>query len=327
MGAADVKGFLQKKSILLDVVVSMAIIALILYFIRIDQIIAEFSHIDYPYLALAVIFLLAMYVVVTLRLDLMLGEQGVKLPLWDTFKMHVVGMLLADFTPARTGYLLVAYGLTKKHKVPEEKSTVAVLGPQIYDFMTKVIVGTAALIYLMNAYLKIDHGEILFLGALALLGIIVVMVLLLFSKKFLSLFNFTRRIRFAGKILSVFEKAQQNSRIIISKFPALFLLLLLSWTAKSVSWYFVAKSLGITLAVPFPEVFAYFFLQPLLTILEFIPTPTLAGLGLSEGGGVLVFSVLGIDAAKAASFIFLARVKTILVNLPAVQEALSVLKP
>ena len=314
---------ISSRSLILDSAISIAIVAVILYFIGIDKIIAEFSHINYLYLALSAFFLVLMYAVMSARLNLILRELGVKLKFMDIFRMHVVGMLLSDFTPARTGYLMVAYGLTKKHGVPEEKSTVAVLGPQIYDFMAKVILGTIALTYLLNVYLKMEHSEILFLGAVAMVAMTAVMVLLLFSKRFIRFFSFARHIPFADRILSLFEKAQQNSHVILHQFPKLFVLLLLSWTTKGISWFFVAKSLGITLDTPFPEVFAYFFLQPLLTIFEFIPSPTLAGLGLSEGGGVLVFGVLGVGAAKAASFVFLARVKTIIVNLPSLKDALS----
>ncbi len=124
----------------------------------------------------------------------------------------------------------------------------------------------------------------------------------------------------------MFEKAQQNSNVIIHNFPMLFILLIFCWSMKAISWFFVAKALGITLSVEFPEVFVYFFLQPLLTMLEFLPSPTLAGLGLSEGGGVLIFSIFGIDAAKAVSFVFLTRVKTIIINMFAIGEALSVIK-
>ncbi|VVB98503.1 Lysylphosphatidylglycerol synthase TM region [uncultured archaeon] len=322
----DIKKITDQRHLILDTAISLAIVAVVFYFIGVDAIVREFSHLNYLYLLVSAGFLVLMYVGMTARLHLVLSELGVKLRFRDIFKVHVMGMLLADFTPARAGYFAVAYGLTKKYKVPEEKSMIAVLGPQIYDFMLKVVVGTAGLFYLLNTYLKISHSEILFLGALVMAGMIAVMVLLLFSKRFLAFFSFTRRIAFADKVLSIFEKAQQNSKVILHHFPSLFFLLMFTWSMKAISWFFVAKALGITLFVDFPEVFAYFFLQPLLTLLEFIPSPTLAGLGLSEGGGVLIFSLFGIGAAKAASFVFLARVKTIIVNLPAVKEAVEVLK-
>lgn len=322
-----IKKITDQKHLILDTVISLAIIFAIFYFIGLEEIIREFGSINYLYLFLSAVFLLIMYVGMTERLRIILYELKVKSKFREIFKMHLMGMLLADFTPGRTGYLAVAYGLSKKYNIPEEKSTIAVLGPQIYDFALKVIIGTAGMLYLLKAYLKIDGGEVLFLGALVMGGMILIMLLLLFSKRFLGFFAFTKKIPAADKMISIFEKAQKNSHVILHCFPALFGLLLFNWCAKAISWYFVAKALGITLNTGFPEVFAYFFLQPLLTMLEFLPSPTLAGLGLSEGAGVLVFSVFGIGAAKAASFVFLARVKTIIVNLPAVKEALSLLKP
>lgn len=306
--------------------VSLAIIAAVFYFIGIDQIISEFARLNPFYLFMSVVFLLLMYVGMTERIRLVLSKLGVRTKFWDVFKIHVMGMLLADFTPARTGYLAVAYGLTKKLKVPGEKSTVAVIGPQIYDFILKAVVGTAAIIYLLNTFFHVEHGEILFLGAAAMFGMIAVMALLLFSKRFLALFSVFRKFPLAGKLLSIFEGAQANAPVIINEFPKLLFLLTFTWSMKAFSWYMVGKALGINLQTGFPEVLFYYFLQPLLTLLEFIPTPTLAGLGLSEGGGVLVFSAFGIGAAKAASFVFLARVKTIIINLPGIPEALSVVE-
>ena len=321
------KNFFSLKGMLINSAFSLLIIVAVVYFIGIDKIAAEFGSINYFYLFLSAVFLLIMYAGMAFRLQFVLSCLGEKTRFWDVFKIHVLGMLLADFTPARTGYLAVAYALSKKLKIAGEKTTVAVIGPQIYDFILKVVVGTAAMFYLVTVYLKSGHTEILFLGAFAMLGIISIMALLLFSKRFLALFFPLRKISFADKLISIFEGAQKNSGIIIRQFPALFALLLFTWSTKAVSWYFVAKAIGITFDPGFPEVSVYFFLQPLLTILEFIPTPTLAGLGLSEGGGVLVFSLFGIGAAKAASFVFLARIKTIIINLPAVSEALEILKP
>lgn len=322
----DIKKITDQKHLILDTTISLAIIAAVFYFIGIDSILREFGSINYPILIASAGFLVLMYLGMTARLHLVLSELGVKARFRDLFKMHVVGMLLADFTPARTGYFAVAYGLTKKYRIPEEKSMVAVMGPQIYDFMLKIIVGTAGILYIIKAYVKLEHSEILLLGAAGMGVMIAVMALLLFSPGFLKFFSFARKMQLADKVLSIFEKAQQNSHVILHHFPSLMFLLLFTWTMKSISWFLVAKSLGITLFIDFPEIFAYFFLQPVLTILEFIPSPTLAGLGLSEGGGVLVFSAFGIGAAKAASFVFLARVKTILVNLPAIKETLSLMR-
>jgi uncharacterized membrane protein YbhN (UPF0104 family) len=96
---------------------------------------------------------------------------------------------------------------------------------------------------------------------------------------------------------------------------------------KAISWYFVAKSLGINIDVsPFPELLFYYFFQPLITMLEFVPSPTLAGIGLSEGGGTLVMAFFGVNPASAAAFVLLARVKTTFVNLLAMPDTLALLQ-
>ncbi|MEW6528744.1 MAG: lysylphosphatidylglycerol synthase transmembrane domain-containing protein [Candidatus Micrarchaeota archaeon] len=325
----------DQKHFIIDSAVSFGIICTLLYFIGIEDILREFSNINYTYLLCSIVFLILMYFGMTARIYFILSKLHTKaendslinrMKFRDLFKMHMVGMLLADFTPARSGYLAVAYGLTKKYNISEEKSVIAILGPQIYDFTLKVIIGTIGIFYLINIYLKIQHAELLFLGTIIIACMIAIMIFLLFSKKFLHFFSFAKKIPVADKILSILEKAQQNSNVIIHEFPVLFFLLIFGWSMKAISWFFVAKALDITLTIDFPQVFAYFFLQPILTTLEFVPSPTLAGLGLSEGGGILVFSIFGISAAKAASFIFLARMKTIIVNVFAIKETLSLIR-
>ncbi|MBU0586646.1 flippase-like domain-containing protein [Candidatus Micrarchaeota archaeon] len=314
---------IKKKDFVLNASISLIIMAVIFYFLGPEKILEEFSSIDYSYLILSIILLLLMYFGMVARMLLIFSKLGISVSFLQVFKIHLMGMLLADFTPARTGYLTTIYAFSKKLDIPMEKATVAVLGPQIYDFMLKVIVGTIGVFFLMKTYLGFGDGWILFAGSFVMSCMIAIMLLLLFSKKFLLLFSRFKSFPIMGKVLMLFEGAQKNSNVIINQFPKLFLLLMFNWITKALSWYFIAKSLSISLDVGFPEVFVYFFLQPILTLLEFMPTPTLAGLGVSEGGGVLLFSILGVGAVKAASFVFLARIKTILVNLPSLPIAIS----
>ena len=126
-------------------------------------------------------------------------------------------------------------------------------------------------------------------------------------------------------VYELFERMQANSHALIKLLPKLIPLAAWTWVMKIVSWYFVAKSVGINLELPFPEIGFYFFFQPLVTMLEFVPSPTLAGLGLSESASILVFSLFGIGLAKASAFALVARFKTVIVNLVAVPELMNTL--
>ena len=59
-------------------------------------------------------------------------------------------------------------------------------------------------------------------------------------------------------------------------------------------------------------------------MLEFVPSTTIAGLGISEGASVLVFSLFGIEPATAMLFALLFRFKTTVIHLPVVPEALKI---
>ncbi|MEK6979693.1 MAG: lysylphosphatidylglycerol synthase transmembrane domain-containing protein [Candidatus Micrarchaeota archaeon] len=317
----------NKLLLIADAIISVVIIAGILYYIGADKIFAELSNINYFYLALSVLFLCVMHLGMVLRIKLILNAIGSgATKLIDIARAHFVGMLLADFTPARSGYFATVASLSYNHNVPSEKAMVAILGPQILDFILKVVVGTISILYLTSYVLKMNETWFIFLGAFVMVAMTAVMVLLLFSKKFLALFSFASKIPIASKIYAMFVRTQEHSDVVVKKLPELLGLMIFSWSGKAISWFFVAKSIGINLELGFPEPIFYYFLQPTLTLLEFIPSPTIAGLGLSEGGGAVLLAVFGITAAKAASFVFLARIKTTFVNLIAIPEAIKTMK-
>jgi hypothetical protein len=233
-------------------------------------------------------------------------------------------MLIADFTPSRTGYFATAAALRYNYRVPSEKALLSIFGPQIFDFAFKVIVGSVGIIYLLSEFIDPADGWVLFFGAGLISISVLVMMLVLFSGKFLSLFGFIRSIPVASDLFGVVRKMQDSSHVIVKKTPHIIALILTNWFFRSLSWYYVGKAVGITIDSGFPELLFYLFLQPLLTMLEFAPSPTIAGLGLSESGATLVFSLFGVDPAKAATFGLLVRFKTTVLHLPAVPEALRV---
>jgi uncharacterized protein (TIRG00374 family) len=319
---------MNKKTVLLliNAAISLVIVTLILHLVGIDEVFNALVSIDLTLLALSMLFLLVMDLFMTYRVKLLLDHSKNGISFFDVFKAHIIGMLAADFTPARSGYLATAAVLRYKHNVPSEKAMVSILGPQIFDFALKVIAGTTAIIYMLYRFIGAEDGLIIILASFFMMIMLSVMVLLLFSKRFLKLFDFCNSVPLICRIYQLFERMQKNSYVILDKTPQLILLMLFSWTAKSLSWFFAAKSVGITVNTEFPEVIFYFFLQPLITMIEFMPTPTIAGLGLSEGGTTLIFSLFGVSGATAAIFALIVRFKTTFVHLPAVPGAFDVLR-
>ena len=312
--------------IILNLIISLCLVGIILHFVGIREVVNEISSVNIFYLFLALISLFLMDIVMSYRIGLLLEELGIHLSFLAILKSHFVGMLLADFTPSRTGYFATAAVLRYNYEVPSEKALLSIFGPQIFDFAFKLVAGSLAMFYVLFVFIGSDKGWILIGGAFVLAIIIGLMLLVLFSKSFLKMFSFIDGLPLLSKFYNVIVRMQENSHVVVKKTPHLLLLIFLSWFFRSISWYLVAKSVGITLQLGFPEPVFYFFLQPLVTMLEFVPSPTIAGLGLSEGGTTLVFSLFGVLPAKATLFALLARFKTTFLHLSAVPEALAVPK-
>lgn len=308
--------------ILLNLAISLALVAAILWLVGVGDVIGELERIGLAYVVLAIFCIFLMDLVMSYRISLLLEEAGVKLGFADILKSHFVGMLLADFTPSRTGYFATAAVLRYNYGVPSEKALLSIFGPQIFDFAFKLVAGSAAIFYILFVFIGPEKGWVLIAGAGVLLAIVAVMLLLLFSRRFLEMFSFVKGLPVLPRFYDILARMQDNSHVVVNKAPHILFLMLFTWTFRALSWYFVAKSVSITVSTPFPEVLFYFFLQPLVTMLEFVPSPTIAGLGLSEGGATLVFSLFGVAPAKAALFALLARFKNTALHLPAVPEAL-----
>jgi uncharacterized protein (TIRG00374 family) len=319
--------FMRKNLlILLNTAVSLALVGAIIYLVGFEDVIGELQNIELFYLFLSILSLFAMDIIMSYRIQILLDGAGEKVGLLKILRSHFVGMLMADFSPSRTGYFATAAALHYNYKVPPEKALLSIFGPQMFDFAFKVAAGSIAVLYLMFVFIGPGDGIVLVGGVVAISLLIVLMMLILFSRRFLQLFSFAERIPFISSIYAVTLRMQEKSHVVIEKSPHILALILVSWNFRALSWYFAAKTVGITLDTPFPEFIVYYFLQPLITMLEFVPSPTIAGLGLSEGGSTLVFSLFGIAPAKAALFALIARFKSTLLHLPAVPEAMKVPK-
>ena len=93
-----------------------------------------------------------------------------------------------------------------------------------------------------------------------------------------------------GKYVQKFEHKiedfQHDSHKIKSILPKVLVLSVPLWAFKGIEWYL----LGLAVGFQFPF-WLYFFLQPLITIVQFVPL-TPAGLGLQEGGSLIVLVLL-----------------------------------
>jgi uncharacterized protein (TIRG00374 family) len=321
----------MKKSVVLQIVISIAIIALVLYLSDFEKVLSKLSTLNFFYLFISMLFYTASNLFMAYRIKLVLKELKKEVKISETLPANMSGMLASDITPARTGYFATAFVLNSDERIPLDKAMVSILGPQIFEFSLKIITGAIAFWYLINYVVSSGNNFELkiagmLMGVFVLFSMVMFIVLLLFSKSFLGKISFLKILPYGKDIYSMLLKMQKSSKAIRNLTAKITLLIFITWAIKACEWLFVAKSLNMNLNIHVYDVVFFAFLQPLVTILQFVPTPTLAGMGLSEGGATVILSLFGVPYYEGVAFALLTRAMNMLVDLTGIQGVLKVLR-
>jgi len=293
-----------KKLLAVYIAVSLLLLAALVFYFGADRVLSSLQSVNPIYYLLFALLLVIINLFMAIRIKYVLGEMDADLDLIDALKAHMGGMLASDFTPARSGYFATAAFLSL-FKIEGEKALLAIFAPQMFNFLMKVVFSVLA-IMLFAQQLNLSGNWLVYVGIAVVFVFVVTGFLVIFSKRFLALFSFSEKIPFAGKFYAIFVKMQEHSDVvrelaaILVGFELWFILL------KGIAWYLLGQALGITLPVPNEFVF-YFFLQALVILFDFMPTPTIAGAGVTEGALVVILALFGVDTGMAITFGILLR--------------------
>jgi uncharacterized protein (TIRG00374 family) len=289
---------MKKLRIFIQIIIGISIIAFILNKLDLKEVMAVIGKTDFTYFILAGISYLLLNVVLAFRLSYLLKKIGHNIKYINVFLSHMGGMIVGDITPGRSGYFLTPPIMKKTSGIPITDGMACIFAPQGIEFILKVGGAAAALIYI-SSISNVSRNFIIsaMIWATLLLVVGVFMVLLSWqdekvSSKLLSKIPFINS--FSGNLSFFKEKS---------------ILCMVGWVFAAFQWYILAKAIGIDISF-----FAIFLLHPLITILMFVPISP-AGLGLMEGGVILVFSFFGISSAAAMAFSVLVRINILVVDL------------
>lgn len=296
-------------------------IAAIAYFVDIGKVAQAIAGANPLYILAAVLCYAGINIAMSYRISMLLTDMKANPGFKNIVSAHFAGMLASDFTPARSGYFATALALAR-HGTTVAQGVAAILAPQIFDFLLKVVVGGSMLAYVAGREISGQSSlvaSMIGIGAVALMLLLAVM--LVFSKKFLLLFKpVFAMVPFGGKAFNMLESMQGHSMHVKTRWVEILALLALTWTLKGLEWMFLAKAIGISVDFPYGELAFFMFLQPLVTILQFVPFPTAAGSGLSEAGAIGILFLFGISAPVAAAFAILTRGMTAIVDVIGIRE-------
>ncbi|OIO21811.1 hypothetical protein AUJ17_01365 [Candidatus Micrarchaeota archaeon CG1_02_47_40] len=313
------------KRTILQIVFSLIVLAAVVSFADVGKVAEVIAGANLAYFAVALVFYFAINAVMAYRIQMILEYLGTKLEYKKILTSHFSGMLASDFTPARSGYFATAAVLAKNHKVKSGEALVSILGPQMFDFIYKLVAGGIGAWYLFS-FVIVGAGENagagIVLGLLGLFGMVAFMALLLFSQRFLGMISFAERLPFGGKALEMIGKMQENSHAISALTPHILVLIFITWIFKAIEWWFIAMSLGVKPEIAFAPIIFWGFVQPIITLLQFMPLPTIAGAGVSEAGAAFVLMQFGIGLPQAIAFTLMTRFVMILVDSVGIVEGI-----
>lgn len=300
---------MKKLRIFLQIIIGLFIVAFILNKLNIDAFISVLGETDPLFFILACLSYVCLNIVLASRLGYLLARIGYRVKFRTVFLSHMGGMMVGDITPGRSGYFLTPPILKKNAGTRITDGMACIFAPQGIEFILKVGGAIAAVLY-VSALSDVSKNLIIsaWIGIILLLIAGTLMLIISWkdenvTSKFISKLPFFRK--FTEK-LSFFKERSVQVKGSINN---ILILTMIGWVFAALQWFYLGKALGIEL--PF---FVFFLLHPLLSILMFVPV-TPAGLGLLEGGTIIVLSLFGISSAAAMAFSVLVRISIILVDL------------
>ncbi len=300
---------MKKLRIFIQIIIGISIIAFILNKLDLEEVMAVIGKTDFTYFILACLSYLLLNMVLAFRLSYLLKKIGHNIKYINVFLSHMGGMIVGDITPGRSGYFLTPPIMKKTSGIPITDGMACIFAPQGVEFILKVGGAAAALIYL-SSFSNVSRNFIIsaMIGAILLLVVGIFMLLLSWHEEKVSS-RLLSKVPFLNNFAVNLSFFKDRSILIKNSLDKILILYMIGWFFATLQWYFLSKAIGIDISF-----FAIFLLHPLITILMFVPISP-AGLGLMEGGVILVFSFFGISSAAALAFSVLVRINILFVDL------------
>jgi len=286
---------------ILAFVVGILILAYIVTTLGIEKIVQLILRIKIEFFVLAAIVYFIHEIVASYVLKVALGSG---LRIRRIFPAHMLGMLYANATPGRVGYIYTALSLAKKTGSRRSSKIGIIALFQGLNFLSKTFLCLLAVIYFSAFIPSVRSQAYLLLVSVAPIIFLIGILIALYTKILNKIIG-----KLSPRFLEYLESMQAAVREVDKgRLARMLLLMLLGWFIMSLQWFLVAASLGIE--VGFLTVLMF---QPLLTTIMFVPISP-SGLGLAEGGSALLFGIVNLDPAAGAAFLLLVRFNAILVD-------------
>jgi len=315
----------KRNQIMLNILLSLAFFAAIIYLVGFGKIYSVLRTARLEMFALALLAYVSVTLIMSYRLKTVLASMGERLGMRQVAPSNLAGLLSSDFTPARMGYFFTAFSLSSRFSIKLEKTIAAIFGPQLFDFMVKV--ASAAILSALIISRAGASGIMINVIVIAVAsGAIIFAGLLVFHPPALALLSPFESLPLAPKAFGFLRRMHEHSASVLSVKWQVIWISLLAWLMKGVEWLLLSRAIGISVTgdMVYDLLFMMVF-QGAITIIQFVPGPTIAGAGASEAAFAVVLLPFGVPFETSVAFGFLTRLTMIVVDvfsLPVIVEYL-----
>ncbi|MFH1394352.1 MAG: lysylphosphatidylglycerol synthase transmembrane domain-containing protein [Candidatus Micrarchaeota archaeon] len=304
----------KRADLFIKFIFSLLLFVAVFYLVGFEKIAEVLFSMDLGLFALALLLYVFVNLLMSLRIRLVLSSIGEKLGIRQIFPSSLAGMLASDFTPSRAGYFFTAFSLSSKFNIKIEKTILAIFGPQLLDFTIKSVSAAIMLAVIIN-YSGSDGMLLNMVLLLFVFSAIAVAGLLVFYPPFLGRLRFLEHIPLASRAFAFLTRMHEHSDKLLSIKWKILGITLMNWLLKGVEWFILSRAINLHISDnPLFDLGFIMIFQAAITIIQFVPLPTLAGAGASEAGFAAILYFFGVPLEVGITFGFLTRLVMIIID-------------
>lgn len=242
----------MKRDKILGILLSIILLAVVLYRVDLDKVVSAMRRANYWYLPFTISIYLTSFLLRSLRWRVILDPVKPSVGFGPLFSTIMIGWTANNLLPAKAGELVRAYLIGKRESISKSASLATIVIERVLDGLTLLIFLFFSMLFLSNPWEKL--GFALYLSA-AIAAIVVILIFMVFrSNLFLGWLENVMRIfpaRFSTPVIRLSQSFIQGLESLRDARLSLIGLALSGgvWAVEALVYYLVLRSFG--LVMPF----------------------------------------------------------------------------
>src|SRR5512143_1205982 len=278
----------QQLFTVLKVVISLGLLAYLVWRVGLNDIIAIAAATDYRFLVAAIVLWFGSVVISVWKWDVMLKAQGIRVPFRALMAHYYIGLFFNNFLPMVGQDVVRGYGIARYTERAHEVA-IAVLVDRLIGLIAFIVGGAVMSIVIVTAYGRADMTQFAIITCLIAAGVLAAFAMLL-SRRLRALAEYLFRLPLLKIALPTYQRLSEA----FLPYRHNLGILLFGWvlaTLSMVDTHFV--NWLVNFAVRADVGLEYVFLFNALVVFAPLIIPSLGGLGVTQGAFVVLYATIG----------------------------------